>query len=130
MNEKSDLKPRSVRLISPYFASDLDHKLRRSNEEREDLEREVEGLRDEIAAVRNGGADGLSMAASTSGVSTNGSEDGSSSYAAAAAAGPGGERRIKELEEAVRTKNKQIHRLLEDVEQASRLYSLLGNQVS
>ncbi len=29
----------------------------------------------------------------------------------------GPERRVRELEESVRTKNKQIHRLLEDIEQ-------------
>ncbi len=86
----------------------------------------MDGLRDELASLRASGGGGeldRSAADNSDTGFTNGSSDDGVSSVLDQIGGGGGARRVKELEENVRTKNKQIHRLLEDVEQVL-LYSL------
>ena len=79
---------------------DLEKKLKRLESDKKDQEREIEGLRVQIDELKNVGSSSEAEGSDVRG-------------------GVADEMRIRELEDNVRVKNKQIHQLLEDIEQVS-----------
>ncbi len=93
--ENSDLE-RALE-VERAAKDDLEVKLEAADRDRRQLRKEADTLREELTAEKEGRAtdDGVEMEQRLE----------------------GDERRLKELEETVRVKNKQIHQLLEDIEQ-------------
>ena len=107
---------------------DLEARLESVDKERSNLRREVEGLRDEVSDLRRRGDEAGSVAGG-GGVfegGGNGEDDGAGDVTDRTAVTglrtveSEDRRRVRELEETVRMKNKQIHQLLEDIDQVEK----------
>ena len=107
---------------------DLEARLESVDKERSNLRREVEGLRDEVSDLRRRGDEAGSVAGG-GGVfeGGGGGEDDGAGDVTDRTAVTGlrtveseDRRRVRELEETVRMKNKQIHQLLEDIDQVEK----------
>ena len=106
---------------------DLEARLESVDKERSNLRREVEGLRDEVSDLRRRGDEAVSVAGGGGGVFEGGGEDDGAGDVTDRTAVTGlrtveseERRRVRELEETVRMKNKQIHQLLEDIDQVEK----------
>ena len=107
---------------------DLEARLESVDKERSNLRREVEGLRDEVSDLRRRGDEAGSVAGG-GGIfeGGGGGEDDGAGDVTDRTAVTGlrtveseDRRRVRELEETVRMKNKQIHQLLEDIDQVEK----------
>ena len=98
---------------------DLESRLEVVDKERQNLRREVEGLRDEVSDLRRRVTDDNESVGRGVG---DGEEDPTTSSQLGLRLGAENEdkRRLRELEETVRMKNKQIHQLLEDIDQVEK----------
>ena len=106
---------------------DLEARLESVDKERSNLRREVEGLRDEVSDLRRRGDEAGSVAGGGGVFEGGGGEDDGAGDVTDRTAVTGlrtveseDRRRVRELEETVRMKNKQIHQLLEDIDQVEK----------
>ncbi len=106
----------------------MESKLRRSTDENVDLKREADGLRDEIRSLKGPGPvtfGGGGTSGPAGGRGTGSGPDSLNGGGGDSAIGGDAvdERRMRELEENIRMKNRQIHQLIDDIEEVLVQYS-------
>ena len=91
----------------------LERKLQKITDENQDLQKQIDALQDELVETKHpGGGSSVSAGGSSSNDETEFDE-----------------RRLRELEENVRMKNKQIHQLLDDIQQVEQDSLMYQNKV-